>query len=385
MTFYHLSRILASVHYNIHGRGLEQIFSFLFFQKMVAFSFPVRYNLPTYYFSNQFSGHDFGAGFLILISGGRAEERRKMTYQEFVCAIETKMNQKLEGGVKAAQYTAIKNNGKVKKGLLIETPGVNISPTIYLEEFYQRFTDGESMEGLVQEILDFYRIVKCDQSMDANGINHYDAVQDKIVFKLIHTEKNQELLKGVPHFRLLDLSIVFYVLLDVNSRGTATMTVNNEHLQYWDVTAEDLFALARSNVKRLLPAELFTMQQAVDEILCSVPGKKKNLLQESAPEGADFMYVLSNPVRSFGAACIVYPEVLDMAGQVLGEDYYVLPSSVHEVLLVPVSKSMEPGEMDAMVMEINQTQVAEEEILSDHAYLYQRDARSLVMQHSFHL
>ena len=69
-----------------------------------------------------------------------------MTYQEFVCAIETKMNQKLEGGVKAAQYTAIKNNGKVKKGLLIETPGVNISPTIYLEEFYQRFTDGESME-----------------------------------------------------------------------------------------------------------------------------------------------------------------------------------------------------------------------------------------------
>jgi hypothetical protein len=97
------------------------------------------------------------------------------------------------------------------------------------------------------------------------------------------------------------------------------------------------------------------------------------------------MYVLSNPVRSFGAACIVYPEVLDMAGQVLGEDYYVLPSSVHEVVLVPVSKSMEPGEMDAMVMEINQTQVAEEEILSDHAYLYQRDAKSLVMQHSFHL
>ncbi|EOS37633.1 hypothetical protein D3Z53_14955 [Lachnospiraceae bacterium] len=306
-----------------------------------------------------------------------------MTYQEFVCAIEKRMNQKLEGGIKASQYTTVKNNGKVKKGLLIEAPGVNISPTIYLEEFYHRYLDGELVDELVQDILNFYRIVRCDRSMDTNDIEHYDTIQDKIVFKLVHTEKNRELLEGVPHIELLDLSIVFYVLLDVNSQGTATMTVNNEHLQYWDVTADELLALARKNVTRLLPAELFTMQQAVDEILRAVPGKRKNLLIESVTEADDFMYVLSNPIRSFGAACIVYPEVLDMAGQVLGEDYYVLPSSVHEVVLVPASKGMKPEDMNAMVTEINQTQVAEEEILSNHAYLYQREARRLVMQNSF--
>ncbi len=305
-----------------------------------------------------------------------------MTYQEFVCAIEKRMNQKLEGGIKASQYTAVKNNGKVKKGLLIEAPGVNVSPTIYLEEFYHRYLDGELVDELVQDILNFYRIVKCDRSMDTNDIEHYDTIQDKIVFKLVHTEKNRELLEGVPHIELLDLSIVFYVLLDVNSQGTATMTVNNEHLQYWDVTADELLALARKNVTRLLPAELFTMQQAVDEILRAVPGKRKNLLIESVTEADDFMYVLSNPIRSFGAACIIYPDVLDMAGQVLGEDYYVLPSSVHEVVLVPASKGMKPEDMNAMVTEINQTQVAEEEILSNHAYLYQREARRLVMQNS---
>ena len=305
-----------------------------------------------------------------------------MTYQEFVCAIEKRMKQKLEGGIKASQYTAVKNNGKVKKGLLIEAPGVNISPTIYLEEFYHRYLDGELVDELVQDILNFYRIVKCDRSMDTNDIEHYDKIQDKIVFKLVHTEKNRELLGGVPHIEVLDLSIVFYVLLDVNSQGTATMTVNNEHLQYWDVTADELLALARKNVARLLPAELFTMQQAVDVILCTVPGKRENLLNESVTEADDFMYVLSNPIRSFGAACIIYPDVLDMAGQVLGEDYYVLPSSVHEVVLVPASKGMKPEDMNAMVTEINQTQVAEEEILSNHAYLYQREARRLVMQNS---
>ena len=83
-----------------------------------------------------------------------------MTYQEFVCAIEKRMNQKLEGGIKASQYTTVKNNGKVKKGLLIEAPGVNISPTIYLEEFYHRYLDGELVDELVQDILNFYRIVR---------------------------------------------------------------------------------------------------------------------------------------------------------------------------------------------------------------------------------
>lgn len=305
-----------------------------------------------------------------------------MKYQEFVCAIEKEMNQKLKGGVKAKQYTAVKNNGKVKKGLLIESPDVNVSPTIYLEEFYQRFLDGETIQELAQDLLDFYSIIKCENSWNTSGIEHYDTIRDKIVFKLIHTEKNRPLLKEIPHIEVLDLSIVFYALLDVNSQGTATMTVSNEHLKCWDVTKEELFTLARRNVKSLLPAELFTMQQAVEEVLRSSPGEKKNLLKGTAVGGNDFMYVLSNPIRSFGAACIAYPEVLDLAGHVLGEDYYVLPSSVHEVVLVPESKGMAPDEMDAMVVEINATQVEDEEILSNHAYLYKRESKTLIMQNS---
>ncbi len=301
-----------------------------------------------------------------------------MKYHEFVCAIEKRMNQKLEGGVTAREYTAIKNNGKIKRGLLIETPGVNISPTIYLEEYYQRSLDGESIDELVQDILNFYGIVKCKKSWDTTEIECYDSIRDKIVFKLIHTEKNHELLRKIPHIDLLDLSIVFYALLDLNSQGTATMTIGNEHMKCWDVTKEELFALARSNVKSLLPAELFTIRQAVEEVLRSVPGEKKNLLKDCLHERDDFMYVLSNPIRSFGAACIAYPDVLDMAGRILGEDYYVLPSSVHEVVLVPVSKGMAPDEMNAMVAEINETQVEEEEILSNHAYLYNRGARTLI-------
>lgn len=154
-----------------------------------------------------------------------------MEYQEFICAIEKKMNERLEGGVKASLYTAVKNNGKVKKGMLIEAPGVNISPTIYLEEFYQHFTDGESMDEIVGDILSFYETIRCGQSWNASRIERYETIRDKIVFKLIHTDKNREILDDIPHMEMLDLSIVFYVLLDISQQGTATMTVGNQHMQ----------------------------------------------------------------------------------------------------------------------------------------------------------
>ena len=92
------------------------------------------------------------------------------------------------------------------------------------------------------------------------------------------------------------------------------------------------------------------------------------------------MYVLTNSLRNLGASCILYPHVLDMAGEIIGEDFYVLPSSIHEVILVPESNAMEQMEMDEMVTEINATQVAEEEILSNHAYFYERETGLLILQ-----
>ena len=60
-----------------------------------------------------------------------------MDYKEFTNAVQKQMNQRMEGGVQASLYTAVKNNGRERTGVLIETPGINISPTIYLEEYYE--------------------------------------------------------------------------------------------------------------------------------------------------------------------------------------------------------------------------------------------------------
>ena len=218
----------------------------------------------------------------------------------------------------------------------------------------------------------------------SRGERSYDIysrlLKDRIIFRLINTEKNKDLLLDVPHKKFLDLSLVFAVLVEADNDGTAVMLIKDLHMRQWKVTKEQLWDAAKENTKRLLPAECFGMNFAVYELLSrSTPGEheRENLLRRTwhiheeleLPE-KDKMYVLSNKLKNYGAACIAYPYILDMLAGVLKENFYVLPSSVHEVIIVPESSQIRQSELERMVREINETQVPEEEILSNHAYFY---------------
>lgn len=304
-----------------------------------------------------------------------------MLYQEFVYAVEERVNRKLEGGVKASLYTATKNNGRQRQGMMIEYPGINISPTIYLEEFYERYQNGKTLDDIVKEILEYYEKIRCRSSWDASGVLDYEKMRKKIMPKLIHTDKNKELLCDVPHQELLDMSIVFYVLMDLTGKTTATMLVRNSHMREWGTDKETLYEDAKKNAGVLMPAQLFPMRKLVEQMLEEKETERINLLESSdyCEIKKDYMYVLTNPCCIFGAACIAYPHVLEMVGEVLGEDFYILPSSIHETILVPASCSVQPDELNQMICEINATQVAAEEVLSDHCYYYDRAAKKVTM------
>lgn len=318
-----------------------------------------------------------------------------MDYQRFLCVVEKKMNQRLKGGITASIHIAVKNNGKIKKGIMVENPKVNISPTIYLEEFYERFQKGESLESIICDLIDFYEAVKYEESWDTSKVECYEAVQDKIVFKIIHTEENRNLLKEIPHIDILDLSVVFYVLLEVKKDGTATMMIRNEHLEIWGMKEEELFPLACKNAQKILPVRLFMMKEIVEEILnpeseepqnvLDLPElfkrgriqKEENIEGSSEETAADVMFVLTNSCRSYGAACLLYPDIMDVIGTIMGESFYILPSSIHELILVPQSKGLGKPEMEELVKEVNETQVKDEDQLSEHIYIYDRKIKKL--------
>lgn len=298
-----------------------------------------------------------------------------MEYQNFLYAIEQGLNEQLKEGTRARLYSTIKNNGKERTGVLFEQEGSNIGPTIYLEGFYEKYKEKAELTPIIEEVLEVYNSVKCTEVIKECQFDVYDIMKNKIVFKVVHYEKNKTMLEEIPHIRYLDLAIVFYILLEASETGMATILIKQEHLQMWEVSLNHLYNIAVKNAITLLPAQFMSMRQVMKEML-QEQGREKIQLEEETEHEA--MYILTNSLKNFGATCLVYPHVLEMIADMLQENFYVLPSSVHEVIIVPESKAMDENEMSAMVVEINETQLEIEDVLSDHVYFY--DAREGKLQ-----
>lgn len=295
-------------------------------------------------------------------------ERSYMTYYQFIQAVEMKVKERIKDNVTVSIHTAVKNNGTRRQGLNIVEQGINISPTIYLEEYYQHFQNGGTVEEIAGDILRLYAEVRFGRSFEGEYIKDYERVRRKIIYHLVNRESNQQMLRGAPYKRYLDLAVIFYVLLEATPYGTASMMIRNEHLSMWGVTQEDVYRWACRNTQRLLPDEFQTMRSVIEELTG---------IEEKGKE--DSMYILSNNIRSYGAAAILYDGRLERIGEYLKENYYVLPSSVHEVIIVPESEAPGQAELSRLVGEINETQVEPEEVLSGNAYYYDRKQKKLLI------
>ena len=296
-----------------------------------------------------------------------------MNYQQFIEEVERRVKEKIKGNETITVYihTAVKNNGKERKGITVSEKGIHISPTIYLEEYFQQFQEGKPIEKIVEKILQLYEEVKCSHPCEESLLQNYEELKGKFACKLIHRGKNEKLLNDIPYVPWMDLAIVVFVLLEVSPYGTATVLVRKEHLEIWGLTEAQLFDEAKKNTPILLPYQFCPMRKLLREI-CPYA-------VDEGEEEEESLYVLSNKLRSFGAASMLYEGILEKVGQKLGENYYILPSSIHEVIVVPESKSPVKQDLEEMVREINETQVEEEEVLSDRVYYFSRKANRLFL------
>lgn len=292
-----------------------------------------------------------------------------MNYQQFVIVVKNKVALALGDGMSLNIHTALKNNGVERVGLTISDKRINISPTIYLEEYYKQFQDGFDMEDIITSILDVYQEVKFEHTWQIHTVKDFEIMRSKIVYKLIHAKKNESLLKNMPHIAYLDFAIVFYILFEVDDSGTATIPITHELIQLWDVSLDEVQQSAFCNAPTLLPACFKPMQVVIDELMGT------NYREQESIE--DLMFVLTNSLRSFGAACILYDGMLDKISEEIGENFYILPSSIHEMIIIPESNSPSREHLNEMITEVNQTQVDEEEFLSECVYYYDCATRTL--------
>jgi len=132
----------------------------------------------------------------------------------------------------------------------------------------------------------------------------------------------------------------------------------------------------QSNIKKMadIIKELFMQEQNInDDENLDIFNK-----MDSDDISAD-MFVLTNISRINGAACMLYEDVLSNFANSIDSDLYILPSSIHEVIIVPQVNNLDKTELCQMVKEVNAEGVADDEILSDHVYVYNRTNHTITL------
>lgn len=293
-----------------------------------------------------------------------------MEFTNFTTLVQREVEKRAGENYRVKLNDVMKNNGVVLRGITLMQDDSNISPTIYLNPYYDAYENGDTTLGtVIDEVIDTYERNKINRSIDMKFFLNYETVRSRIIFKLINTEKNQELLRDVPYIPFHDLSIVFQCLVSEERFGNASILIHNVHLQLWKVNARELYECALENTPLLQGYELADMNTVLEEMkaLGGIDDEEIEDMQQEVP-----MYVLSNKSRINGASCILYKDILKDFAMVVDKDLYVLPSSIHEVILLPSDGTQESEQLKEMVREINQSQVEKEEVLSDSVYYYRR-------------
>ena len=270
-----------------------------------------------------------------------------------------------------------KNNGTVHSALEFREQGEVVSVLVYLAPYFEDYNAGVSLKELAEDIYSSYQENKKHGRIFESSIwrNDYETVPDKVIYKLINYHQNRELLEEIPHIRLCDLAIIFCLLVEQSGNYLATVVICKEHMERWGMDTQMLMELAKKNTKRLLPAKIRNMSEVMQEIARNYLGNdtEKTALDEMLSMPSEIpLYVLSNHINTNGAITMLYEGILRDFAAVLEHDLIILPSSIHEVLLVPYEGELCMEELKEMVRHVNRTEVAKEEVLSDNVYIYSR-------------
>lgn len=294
-----------------------------------------------------------------------------MDYREFVDQISEDLKRVLPEELQGAKITARqvdKLQGASYYGIAVQPEDSNIGISMDLSSAFEAMENGRSYETVLAElgtaVTDGFSNrpnVREAELMD------YEAMKDKLMIQVVPTAGNEELLSTVPHTEQEDMSMVYRFVFSTDERGSASTLVTNQMLENYGITAEQLHADAMANAPEQFPAKVRSMQEVLAEMMGIEP--------EMMPGEPGGMYVATCNDGMQGAGCIFYPDFMDQAAEKLGGDFFVLPSSVHEVILLPDNGDMSFRELENMVQEINATEVQPADRLSDSVYHYDSQDR----------
>lgn len=266
---------------------------------------------------------------------------------------------------------AVEKNNRTRDVLLIQSTMDSFAPVIYMDDYFREFNSGRSLPDICREIS---RTVKEAEipSIDAGGLTDYRQVKDKLRLRLVNKESNLKYLEQGPYrLETMGAAVVYVEMEDDLKTSHMGARITHELAKGYGVSEKQLFEDALLQTRLCCPYTFQSMESLIEELT----GEST---EEVTGKIGIPMYILSNQDKLHGAAVSLYPETFPQIRGMLGEDFYVLPSSIHELILIRKSDGYTPRDLRDMVREVNSSQVLPEEWLSNEVYEYRGREKQLI-------
>lgn len=270
-------------------------------------------------------------------------------------------------GYLVAAQEATKNNGVKMLGIEIGKLEETVVSRLYVDGIVDRVEDGfMTVEDAAKEVFEMYQNIETPEiEMNVEKWIDRKFILDHVEYRLVNAERNAEKLKDIPGKKIADLVAIYRVVASAGEDGMMSYVLTKAILDRSEISFEELDEAAKKNTEK----SGFSVR-TMSEVMCELMGV--NVGQEIEEPDGPQMYILTNARKLHGANIMLYKEYLEIAAEKMNGDFYIIPSSIHKLIAVPVSaQGLE--ELREMVKAVNDNQLAPEEILGYEVYRYNRE------------
>ena len=309
-----------------------------------------------------------------------------LNFKEFQEYIKSNVKDYLPESYKDADIQfrdVVKNNDVHLTGVLIKKENETLTPNIYINELYEKYSSGMNLDEIVGDIADLR--IEHDPPEEAQSIGsiftNYEMVKQRLEIHLCDMELNRDKLKNQVYTEQGDFAATYHIKIggDGMLRGSAAVTPNL--LKNWGITLEQLredsLQAEHSKGAVFMDIEELDAEKMFGLKSTNLLDKQNDVIDNE--EGFSF-YCLTSEEKIYGASMILQEDVIDKISKLMGGDFYILPSSIHETLIVPTTTQMTLEDMSIMVQYVNKEAVEPEDKLSDKVQFY--DSKEMVIENA---
>ncbi len=289
----------------------------------------------------------------------------KMTKKEFAGKLAKDVQEILreEGIAVKTDVNTVKKLNDSYEAITVTPEGSNIGVNIDIDQLYKALDNGKTYDQVMVQAVEAAKIgISQRPNLDISSLSDYSQMKKKLTMEIVSAEASKEMLRNIPHQSIEDMAVVYRFILSSDDGGRASTLITNQLIENMGVTPEQLHADAMEFAPKNRPVTI----KGISEVIAEEVG----IDPDEILAGEERLYVATNKDKLHGASALVYPGFLKEAAKKLRGSYYILPSSIHEILLVPDNGEAQLDDLKQMVVEVNATQVAPADKLTDNVYYY---------------